>query len=56
MAPPAKPIDDMREQREETRAVRVIDDDGLSGIAPTRHVIDGTRKFKAQWTSHEAGR
>ncbi len=37
------------------RAGTIITDDVLSGIAPTRDVIDGPGEFKTQRTCHGAG-
>ena len=55
MAEPAVPIDDVREYREELRAVAVVHHDGLPGVPTARDVVHGPRKLNAQRTSHGAG-
>jgi len=45
----------MGEEGQTLRAVTIITDDVLPGIAQTRNVIDSPGEFKTKWTYHEAG-
>jgi hypothetical protein len=54
MAAPPIAIDHIREEREKLRAVSIIADDVLAGIAPTGDMIDGSGKLDAERTCHGA--
>ena len=43
------------EQRQDARAILMVNDNALHGIAKIDHMIDGTGKINPQWVSHEAG-
>ncbi len=47
MAVPPKPIDDMRQEGEKLRPIMIIHRNVLSGIATTRHMVDGTGIFNS---------
>ena len=55
MTVPAKAINNVRKPFQEQLAVSIINNNGLSGIAATGNVVDGTGIFKAQGTSHGGG-
>jgi len=43
------------EERENLRAIAIIDDDVLAGVGRTHDMGDGTGKLNAKRTGHEAG-
>ena len=47
MAAPAKAIEDVGQRLQQARAVAIILYDGLSGIPPTRDMVDGHGIFDA---------
>jgi hypothetical protein len=46
-------LDDLRQQVQKGPAVRVIGVDGGLDIATAGHMIEGTGKSYAQWTTHD---
>jgi hypothetical protein len=55
VAEPAKPVDDMGENRQPLRPIAVVHHDVLPGVAPTGDMVDGPGKLNAQWTRHRVG-
>jgi hypothetical protein len=54
MANQIEPTQGQIEDGETGFSVDVVQENGSLGIAPGCHMIDGSRKFYAEWSGHEA--